>query len=57
MAVVKRTLNEVVNKEVCDAIATANARPKSLPATPCSSARSSPSTMTAIRLIWAMSAK
>jgi acetylglutamate kinase len=31
MAVVKRTLNEVVNKEVCDAIATANARPKSLP--------------------------
>jgi acetylglutamate kinase len=31
MAVVKRTLNEVVNKEVCDAIATANARPRSLP--------------------------
>jgi acetylglutamate kinase len=31
MAVVKRTLNEVVNKDVCDAIATANARPRSLP--------------------------
>jgi len=28
---VKRTLNEVVNKDVCDAIATANARPRSLP--------------------------
>ncbi len=31
MAVVKRTLNEVVNKEVCDAIATAGAHPRSLP--------------------------
>jgi acetylglutamate kinase len=31
MAVVKRTLNEVVNQEVCDAIATAHARPRSLP--------------------------
>jgi len=31
MAVVKRTLNEVVNKDVCDALATAHARPKSLP--------------------------
>ncbi len=31
MEVVKRTLNEVVNKDVCDAIASANARPKSLP--------------------------
>jgi acetylglutamate kinase len=31
MAVVKQTLNEVVNKDVCDAIATANARPRSLP--------------------------
>ncbi|HZL45584.1 MAG TPA: acetylglutamate kinase [Opitutaceae bacterium] len=31
MAVVKRTLNEVVNKDVCDALASANARPKSLP--------------------------
>jgi len=28
---VKRTLNEVVNKDVCDAIAGAKARPKSLP--------------------------
>jgi acetylglutamate kinase len=31
MAVVKRTLNEVVNKDVCEAIASANARPRSLP--------------------------
>jgi acetylglutamate kinase len=31
IAVVKRTLNEVVNKDVCDAIAGAKARPKSLP--------------------------
>src|SRR5664280_717006 len=31
MAVVKRTLNEVVNKDVCDALMSANARPKSLP--------------------------
>jgi len=31
IAVVKRTLNEVVNKDVCDAIASAKARPKSLP--------------------------
>ena len=31
IAVVKRTLNEVVNKEVCEAIASAKARPKSLP--------------------------
>jgi len=31
MAVVKKTLNEVVNKEVCDAIAAAKARPMSLP--------------------------
>jgi acetylglutamate kinase len=31
MAVVRKTLNEVVNKEVCDAIATAKARPMSMP--------------------------
>ena len=31
MAVVRRTLNEVVNKDVCDAIATAKARPMGLP--------------------------
>jgi acetylglutamate kinase len=31
MAVVRQTLNEVVNKEVCDAIATAKARPVSMP--------------------------
>ena len=31
VAVVKKTLNEVVNKDVCDAIAGAKARPKSLP--------------------------
>jgi len=31
VALVKRTLNEVVNKDVCDAIAGAKARPKSLP--------------------------
>lgn len=31
MAVVKKTLNEVVNKEVCDAIAAAQARPRSMP--------------------------
>ncbi len=31
MAVVQRTLNEVVNKDVCDAIATAKSRPKGLP--------------------------
>jgi acetylglutamate kinase len=31
IAIVKRTLDEVVNKEVCDAIASANARPKGLP--------------------------
>ena len=31
MAVVRKTLNEVVNKEVCDAIATAKARPVSMP--------------------------
>ncbi len=31
VAVVKRTLNDVVNKDVCDAIASAKARPKSLP--------------------------
>jgi acetylglutamate kinase len=31
IAVVKKTLNEVVNKDVCDAMATAKAQPKSLP--------------------------
>src|SRR5512143_2189385 len=31
MAVVKKTLNEVVNKDVCEAIATARAKPKGLP--------------------------
>jgi acetylglutamate kinase len=31
IAIVKKTLDEVVNKEVCDAIASANARPKGLP--------------------------
>jgi acetylglutamate kinase len=31
IAVVKRTLNEEVNKSVCDAIATAKARPKGMP--------------------------
>ena len=31
MAVVRKTLNEVVNKEVCDAIAMAKARPVSMP--------------------------
>ncbi len=31
IAIVKRTLDEVVNKDVCDAIASANARPKGLP--------------------------
>jgi acetylglutamate kinase len=31
IAVVKRTLNEVVNKDVCDAIAKAKARPKGMP--------------------------
>jgi acetylglutamate kinase len=31
MAVVRKTLNEVVNKEVCGAIATAKARPMSMP--------------------------
>ena len=31
IAIVKRTLDEVVNKEVCEAIASANARPKGLP--------------------------
>jgi acetylglutamate kinase len=31
MAVVRKTLNEVVNQEVCDAIATAKARPVSMP--------------------------
>ena len=31
MAVVKKTLNEVVNREVCDAIAAAKARPVSMP--------------------------
>jgi acetylglutamate kinase len=31
IAVVKKTLNEVVNKDVCDAMATAKARPKSMP--------------------------
>ncbi len=30
IAVVKKTLDEVVNREVCDAIATANAKPKGL---------------------------
>ena len=31
IAIVKRTLDDVVNKEVCEAIASANARPKGLP--------------------------
>jgi acetylglutamate kinase len=31
IAVVKKTLDEVVNREVCDAIASAKARPKGLP--------------------------
>src|SRR5476649_1763988 len=31
IAVVKKTLDEIVNKEVCDAIATAKGRPKGLP--------------------------
>jgi acetylglutamate kinase len=31
IAIVKRTLDEVVNREVCEAIASANARPKGLP--------------------------
>ncbi len=31
IAVVKKTLNEVVNKDVCEAIAAAKARPKSMP--------------------------
>lgn len=31
IAIVKKTLDEIVNKEVCDAIATANAKPKGLP--------------------------
>jgi acetylglutamate kinase len=31
MQIVKRTLNEVVNKEVCDAIASAGAKPKGVP--------------------------
>lgn len=31
VAVVKRTLDEIVNKEVCDAIVTAGGRPKGLP--------------------------
>src|SRR5208282_1987580 len=31
MAIVKRTLDEVVNREVCEAIAAAKARPKGLP--------------------------
>jgi acetylglutamate kinase len=31
IAIVKKTLDEVVNKEVCEAIASANARPKGLP--------------------------
>jgi len=31
IALVKKTLNEVVNKDVCDAIATAKAKPKGMP--------------------------
>jgi acetylglutamate kinase len=31
IAIVKKTLDEVVNKQVCEAIASANARPKGLP--------------------------
>jgi len=31
IAIVKKTLDEIVNKDVCDAIATANAKPKGLP--------------------------
>lgn len=31
MAVVKKTLDEIVNKDVCDALSTANAKPKGMP--------------------------
>jgi acetylglutamate kinase len=52
------TLDEVVNKDVCDAIGLAKGKPKGLPGDTVLSARSSSSTTTAIRSIsasWATS--
>jgi len=56
IAIVKKTLDEIVNKEVCDTLATVAASRRACPATACSSARSSPSTTTIIRSISATSA-